>query len=334
MSETATTERERLALQELARTDLRNQWAADVRAGLTAQPKWLLPKYLYDELGSQLFEAICLLPEYYLTRAEGEILRSYADEIVAQIEGPVALLELGSGSAVKTRTLIEALLRRQPRLQFIPVDISVTALEESSRVLLQSYPQLRVTAFAGDYFTGLEALAGESVEGRILALFLGSNIGNFDPPEALRFLRAVRAILKPGGGLLLGADLRKDPRVLELAYDDPLGVTAAFNLNILQRLNREFDGDFSVRGFRHVAHYNEALGRIEIYIESLQDQTVTLRGLDMTVHFGDSERIHTENSHKYDREGLARMATESGFTLARTWTDSAGLFSSNLFVAV
>jgi dimethylhistidine N-methyltransferase len=303
--------------------------------GLTADPKWLLPKYLYDDLGSQLFEAICLLPEYYLTRSEHEILDRRADEIVGALSGPITLLELGSGSATKTHSLIQALLRRQEHLHFVPIDISASALEVSSRVLLQSYPQLRITAFAGDYFTGLEALAEEpAVNERILALFLGSNIGNFDPPEALEFLRAVRRVLRPGAGLLLGADLRKERSRLELAYDDPLGVTASFNLNLLLRLNREFEGNFDIRGFRHRAHYNEELGRVEIYIESLRSQTVVLRRLDLTVEFNQGERIHTENSHKYDLKGLAEMASRSGFSLERTWFDQAGLFSSNLFVAV
>lgn len=334
MSETEASNHDELELRALAQLDLQNQFRADVRAGLTAHPKWLLPKYLYDELGSQLFEAICLLPEYYLTRSEEEILNRYADEIVAQLEGPIALLELGSGSATKTRNLIEALLRRQSELQFIPIDISASALEESSRVLLQSYEGLSVNALAGDYFSGLRALKDETVEGRILALFLGSNIGNFEPKEALDFLRAVRGVLRPGGGLLLGADLRKEASVLELAYDDPLGVTSAFSLNMLNRLNREFDGDFEVRGFRHLAKYNEAEGRIEIYVESLRDQTVTLRGLDLTVTFRAGEKVHTENSHKYTIEGLRQMAATTGFKLERSWFDEANLFSSNLFVAV
>lgn len=334
MSETEASNHDELDFREVSHHDLHNQFRTDVRAGLTADPKWLLPKYLYDELGSQLFEAICLLPEYYLTRSEEEILSRYADEIVGQLEGPIALLELGSGSATKTRNLIEALLRRQSELQFIPIDISASALEESSRVLLQSYQGLSVNALAGDYFSGLRALADETVEGRILALFLGSNIGNFDPQEALDFLRAVRGVLRPGGGLLLGADLRKEARVLELAYDDPLGVTSAFSLNLLNRLNREFDGDFQVGGFRHIANYNEIAGRVEIYLESLRDQTVTLRGLDLTLNFREGERVHTENSHKYDLDGLREMAAATGFKLERTWFDEAKLFSSNLFVAV
>lgn len=334
MSESETSNHDELDFREVSHSDLHNQFRADVRAGLTAEPKWLLPKYLYDELGSQLFEAICLLPEYYLTRSENQILSRYADEIVGQLEGPIALLELGSGSATKTRNLIEALLRRQSELQFIPIDISASALEESSRVLLQSYERLSINALAGDYFSGLRALADETVEGRILALFLGSNIGNFEPDEALKFMRAVRGVLRPGGGLLLGADLRKDRNVLELAYDDPLGVTSAFSLNILNRLNREFRADFQVSGFRHVANYNEAAGRVEIFLESLRDQTVTLRELELTVRFKAGERVHTENSHKYNLEGLREMAAATGFRLERTWFDDASLFSSNLFVAV
>jgi L-histidine N-alpha-methyltransferase len=334
MNDAAAADNDRLRIREISQIDFRNQMTADIRAGLTAEPKWLLPKYLYDDLGSELFEAICLLPEYYLTRAENEILEHYADEIVSELEGPVALLELGSGAATKTRNLIEALLRRQPRLEFIPIDISASALEESSSVLLQAYPELSISAYAGDYFSGLKALAGETIDGRVLAVFLGSNIGNFEPEEALKFLKAVRGVLRPGGCLLLGADLRKDRRVLELAYDDPLGVTSAFNLNLLQRLNREFDGDFDVRQFRHVAKYNEDVGRVEIYIESLRRQTVNLRSLDLRVRFTEGERVHSENSHKYDLDGLASMAAAAGFSVMRTWYDDARQFSSNLFVAI
>ncbi|MEO6393580.1 MAG: L-histidine N(alpha)-methyltransferase [Pyrinomonadaceae bacterium] len=335
MNETATSTRNQLVIRQLSRIDFRNQLTADIRAGLSASPKWLLPKYLYDDLGSQLFEAICLLPEYYLTRSENEILSRHADEIAGTLNGPVTLLELGSGNAAKTRNLIQALLRRQAELHYVPVDISASALESSSRELMQSYPGLSITAYAGDYFTGLKALEGEpSSAGRTLALFLGSNIGNFDPGEALEFLRAVRRVLRPGDGLLLGADLRKERSRLELAYDDPLGVTSSFNLNVLLRLNREFDADFDLRGFRHLAHYNEVAGRIEIYIESLRQQTVHLRGLEMSVDFAAGEHVHTENSHKYDLPGLASMATATGFSLDRTWFDEAGLFSSNLFLAV
>ena len=307
--------------------------AEDVRRGLATQPKRFLPKYFYDELGSQLFEAICLLPEYYLTRAENEILTRFADEIVAQVDGEITLLEMGSGSASKTRLLIEALLRKQDGLLFIPVDISASALDSSSRILLQSYPRLKIEAYAADYFAGMAEL-GKTTRGRTLALFLGSNISNFDPPEALRFLRAMRQVLQAGDALLLGADLKKDKETLEAAYNDALGVTAAFNLNVLARINRELGGNFDLRGFQHHAFYNAEVGRVEIYIESLRDQTVRIGQLDTEVHFAQGEQIHTENSYKYDLSDLANLAAETGFTRARTWLDSQERFSSNLLLAV
>jgi dimethylhistidine N-methyltransferase len=321
-----------LYIHNLVKRDPLAGLAEDVRKGLTAEPKRFLPKYFYDELGSQLFEAICLLPEYYLTRAENEILQRYSDEIVASIDGQKILLEMGSGSASKTRLIIEALLRLQPELLFMPVDISATALESSSRILLQSYPRLRIEAYAADYFAGLAELS-QKPRARTLALFLGSNISNFDLNEALRFLRAMRGVLQKGDALLLGADLKKDPAVLEAAYNDALGVTSAFNLNVLARINRELGGTFDLRAFRHRAFYNETIGRIEIYIESLANQQVRIEKLDLTVDFAEGELIHTENSYKYDHAGIEALAEKTGFNLSRTWLDSQERFSSNLLLA-
>ena len=322
----------RLYIHNLVKRDPLTGFAEDVRKGLSASPKRFLPKYFYDELGSQLFEAICLLPEYYLTRAENEILQRYADEIVAAVDGRKTLVEMGSGSASKTRLVIEALLRRQPELMFMPVDISATALESSSRILLQSYPRLTIEAYAADYFAGLAEL-GKKPRGRTLALFLGSNISNFDRDEALRFLRAMRSVLQKSDALLLGADLKKDPAVLEAAYNDALGVTSAFNLNVLARINRELGGTFDLRAFRHRAFYNDALGRIEIYIESLVKQRVRIEKLDLEVVFETGELIHTENSYKYDMNGIRELAAATGFSLSRTWLDSQERFSSNLLLA-
>ena len=323
---------QRLSIHNLVKRDPLTGLAEDVRKGLSAHPKRFLPKYFYDELGSQLFEAICLLPEYYLTRAENEILKHYADEIAASVPGHKTLVEMGSGSASKTRLIIEALLRSQPELLFMPVDISATALESSSRILLQSYPALRIEAFAADYFAGLAEL-GKKPRGRTLALFLGSNISNFDREEAHRFLRAMRSVLKKGDALLLGADLKKDPAILEAAYNDALGVTSAFNLNVLARINRELGGTFDLHAFRHCAFYNEADGRIEIYIESLVKQTVRIAKLDLEVQFEDGELIHTENSYKYDLPGIASLAEATGFERSHTWFDSQERFSSNLMLA-
>lgn len=322
----------RLYIHNLVKRDPLAGFAEDVRKGLSAQPKRFLPKYFYDELGSQLFDAICLLPEYYLTRAENEILKRYSDEIVAAVDGEKTLVEMGSGSASKTRLLIEALLRRQPELLFMPVDISATALESSSRILLQSYPRLTIEAYAADYFAGLAEL-GKKPRSRTLALFLGSNISNFDADEALRFLRALRSVLQKDDALLIGVDLKKDPAILEAAYNDTLGVTSAFNLNVLARINRELGGTFDLRMFQHRAFYNDAIGRIEIYIESLSKQRVRIEKLDLEIEFAPGELIHTENSYKYDRSGIEQLAVATGFELSHTWLDSQERFSSNLLLA-
>jgi L-histidine N-alpha-methyltransferase len=327
---------ERLRVERLAARAAGGGFAEDVRRGLTATPKRLFPKYFYDELGSQLFEAICLLPEYYLTRAEAEIFAAHSEEIVeaAARGGRVTLCELGSGSAAKTRRIIDALLARQRELLYVPVDISPAALEASATALLEAYPALRVTAYAGDYDAALPRLAENFDEGaRALVLFLGSNVGNFDREEARAFLRSLRRVLRAGDALLLGADLKKAAAALEAAYDDPLGVTAAFNLNLLARINRELGADFRPRDFRHVAAYDEREGRVEMHLESLRDQRVEIRALGLSVTFSEGERVHTENSYKYDLEDLAALASATGFRLARTWLDSQERFSSNLLLA-
>jgi L-histidine N-alpha-methyltransferase len=336
MPHPASEQEERLRIHRLTAREA-DDFAEDVRRGLSARPKRLQPKYFYDELGSQLFDAICLLPEYYLTRAEGDIFKTHSGEIVGEARGGgshITLFELGSGSASKTRHIIEALLFEQSHLKYVPVDISPAALEASASALLGDYERLSVSAFAADYDTALPRLGAEMDEaGRALVLFLGSNIGNFDRGAARDFLRRVRGSLRAGDLLLLGADLKKGADVLEAAYDDALGVTAAFNLNLLARINRELGADFSLRDFRHVALYDEGEGRVEMHLESLREQTVRLRALDLEVSFGAGERLHTENSYKYSPAELSELAEATGFSPARTWLDSAGLFSSNLFVA-
>ncbi|HKY03969.1 MAG TPA: L-histidine N(alpha)-methyltransferase, partial [Blastocatellia bacterium] len=269
---------DRLILHRLAYGGDTSALAEDVRRGLTTRPKAMPPKYFYDDLGSALFEAICRVPEYYLTRAETELLTRHADEIVRSIEGPVRLIELGSGSAEKTRFLIEAMLERQSELHYLPVDISDVSLERSSAELLQSFAGLRITAYAADYFTALDALARNERDdtGRSVVLFLGSNIGNFDPDESVHFLRQVRRVLARGDGLLVGADLKKPAEVLVPAYADALGVTAAFNLNLLVRINRELGATFDVTKFEHRALYDEPAGRVEMHIVSREPQRVRI----------------------------------------------------------
>jgi dimethylhistidine N-methyltransferase len=336
MPHPASEQGERLRIHRLT-AEAAGDFAEDVRRGLTAREKYLLPKYFYDELGSLLFDAICLLPEYYLTRAEAEIFERHAREIVAAArEGSrrLTLFELGSGSASKTRRIIEALLAEQGGAKYVPVDISPAALEASAHALLADYDALSVAAYAADYDTALPRLSAEREGGaRALVLFLGSNVGNFDRAEARAFLRRVRAGLRGGDRLLLGADLKKDAAVLEAAYDDELGVTAAFNLNLLARINRELGADFRARDFRHVALYDAGGGRVEMHLESLREQAVRLGALGLEVTFREGERVHTENSYKYSLEELSALAAETGFERARTWLDARGRFSSSLFVA-
>ena len=322
----------RLVIHDLAHRTGLEEFAADVRRGLSSKPKQLFPKYLYDSLGSRLFDAICQVEEYYPTRAENEILTTHAEEIVAGLPDCRTLIELGSGSADKTRKIIEALLLRRTELLFIPVDISASALEISSRALLAAYPELRIEAYAADYVQGLAAMQ-PLPNGPALMLFLGSNIGNFEKAEALTFLRAIRRMMRPGDALLLGADLKKDRATLEAAYNDALGVTRAFIVNELARINRELGGNFDLWAFGLRSVYNEEAGCVEVYLESLRSQSVNIRRLDLTISFAAGERMHMENSYKYSVDDLARMATESGFELTSTWLDDQKRFSSNLLVA-
>ncbi len=307
-----------------------NPFATDVRAGLTAQQKTLPPKYFYDDLGSQLFEAICALPEYYLTRSETEILQQHAPAIVTHLQNQQSIVELGSGSSGKTRYLLEALLAQQESLLYQPIDISESILSQSTPRLLLDYPRLRIQGQVGDYTVGLGKVERDN-DGALLLLFLGSNIGNYDPHDARQLLTAVRQSLRVGDTLLLGADLKKSPAILEPAYDDALGVTAAFNLNLLVRINRELAADFDVKKFAHRAHYNAEYGRIESHIVSQEAQEVHLQGLDLSVQFEAGETIHTENSWKFDAQQLQNLATQTGFEVIQMWKDSAGLFSCNLW---
>ncbi len=322
----------RLIIHDLARHNGQAEFARDVLEGLSNKPRQLFPKYLYDALGSQLFEAICHVDEYYLTRAERQILTSHADEIVAAIPECRTLIELGSGSAEKTRKIIEALMRKRRELLFIPVDISASALEDSSRSLLQSYPGLTIRAYAADYFDGLAAIKPLH-GGPALVLFLGSNIGNFEKADAGTFLQTIRSVLRREDALLLGADLKKDRTTLEAAYNDSLGVTRAFIVNELARINRELGGDFDLWAFGLRSVYNEAAGRVEVYVESLRSQTVTIRGLNLSLSLEAGERIHMEQSYKYNLEELTALASQSGFELTQTWLDDQSRFSSNLLRA-
>jgi L-histidine N-alpha-methyltransferase len=308
-------------------------FAEDVRAGLGTRPLSLSPKYFYDDLGSALFEAITRLPEYYLTRVERDLLATYGREIAGLLGGPLELIELGSGSAIKTRILIDAVLERQPTLTYHPIDISADAVTESSLALAGAYERLRIVAYAGDYFPLLREKALKT-NGRVLALFLGSNIGNFEPADARELLQLLAAARHPGDGLLIGYDLKKDPSILELAYDDPTGVTAAFNKNLLARMNRELGADFDLCAFRFHAQWNEARGAVESFLVSERQQRVRIPVADLIVDFVAGDAIHTESSYKFTREEIVALAKDCGFAEKATYTDAAGRYALSLLLVV
>src|SRR5574337_148951 len=296
-------------------------FAAEVRAGLTkAGQKELPSKYLYDEVGSTLFEVISVLPEYGLTRADERLLRNYAEQMVSRMTLPVLVAELGSGSGKKTRWILEALSRRQPTTYF-PIDISPTALAQSEKELGRM-DSVSVLGFERSYLDGLLAVAARRGPGEhLLVLFLGSTIGNFDRPAGEEFLAELRRALLPGDGLLLGTDLVKPIPQLLAAYDDSLGVTAAFNLNLLARINRELEADFDLSRFHHAARYDEQERRIEMHLRSTCDQTVQVRKAGFTASFVRDETIWTEGSHKYLPEEILGMAERTGFRCEAQWLD-------------
>lgn len=299
-----------------------------VREGLSTNPKRLPPKLFYDAQGSRLFEQITETQEYYPTRTERGIFREFVAEMVEQAGNNLTLVELGAGSARKTRLLIEALLRRQMRLDFYPVDVSPAALREAFASLNGDYPNLRVAPIVADYSHGLPSL--KEFPGQKLALFLGSTIGNFEPEEAREFLVELRRSLAPGDALLAGFDMVKDAATLHAAYNDRQGVTACFNKNLLVRINRELGGRFDLAAFRHVAFWNPEASRIEMHLESLCEQTIWIQDLGRCFYFARGERVHTENSYKFSPAGIASLVERSGLRLEKTWTDAQGWFSEVL----
>ncbi len=314
---------------QITRPDVGDSFAAEILAGLSKRPRAIPAKFLYDARGSALFDAICELPEYYLTRTEIAMLRRCAPEIAA-LTGPGRLLvEFGSGSSVKTRLLLDALAEVSG---YMPIDISGEHLEASCRRLRGDYPSLAILPVCADYMdlAGLPWLPGASAAPR-LGFFPGSTIGNLEPGDALAFLRNARQLLGADGALVLGADLKKDPDMLHAAYNDSAGVTAAFSLNLLQRMNRELGANFDIDAFEHEAFYNPEAGRIEIYIRSLRAQSVLVAGRRFFFDAGD--RIHTEYSYKYDLDDIDALVTPAGFARARTWIDADQLFSVHYLVA-
>jgi L-histidine Nalpha-methyltransferase len=308
--------------------------ANDVRLGLTARPKTLPPYLLYDEAGSRLYERITELPEYYLTRAERRILSSHAHEIVDGVGGgrdPLTVIELGAGSASKTEILLRAIIDRRSRCTYIPIDVSPTALASAQARLGATLPEVEVRALPMTYARALRALRG--TPSPRLVLFLGSSVGNMPDDEASALLRCMQLSHAGETWLVLGTDLRKSPDVIRAAYDDAAGVTAAFNANVLTRINRELGGRFDLDRFRHRARWNEDESRIEMHLESTVQQDVAVEALGARLRFDVGETIHTESSAKYDLRRVAKILAEGGFALAATYADREYAFAVSVAVA-
>jgi dimethylhistidine N-methyltransferase len=306
--------------------------AAAVREGLTRAEKSLPAWVFYDAEGSALYERITELPEYYPTRTERAIFERYASEMVALARefagGDVSVAELGAGSASKTRVVLEAVIAQQGACRYVPIDVSGAALGEARAAIERALPAVTVEPFEGHHAEGMARV--RALGAGALVLFIGSSIGNFEDADAVALLALVRQNLGPGGALLLGTDLRKSEALLVPAYDDAAGVTAAFNRNALARINRELGGRFDLSLFRHVALWNERDSRVEMHLESVRAQRVSIDALGLHVDFAAGERIHTESSVKYDLPRVDRLLGAAGFSRARTWTDEAGWFAVHL----
>lgn len=308
-----------------------NQFAADVCAGLTrAQQKTLPCSYFYDDVGSALFEAITALPEYGLTRADARVLKAHAGELIGMLPGDLIVAELGSGSGIKTRPILEQIGRRQAAVYY-PIDVSGAAL---AKCALELGKRARVFPLETNYMEGLRTVSEHRAEGQtLLTLFLGSTIGNFEPAQAIDFLYAIRQSMCRGDALLLGTDMVKPVEQLIAAYDDPTGVNAAFNLNLLGRINRELDGDFDLRKFEHVIRYTPEAQRIEMHLRSRVQQTVRINEAGLLVDFVRNETIWTESCHKFRPEQICQMARAAGFRLEAQWVDEEWPFAESVLVA-
>ncbi len=310
-------------LPEAAYTPL----GSEVYRGLTARPRTLSPWLFYDQEGSRLFEEITALDEYYLTRTERGIFQANADAIIAAASAPtphgferdLTIIELGAGTATKTGLLLRAAVRRQGSVTYHPIDVSASALDEARDNLTAAIPGVTFSPRVADYTDGLGEIPADGT--RRLVLYIGSSLGNFEPEEARRLLLSVRNQLAPGDMLLLGVDMVKDISTLVAAYDDASGVTAAFNRNVLARINREMGADFDLMKFRHKVRWNGAHSRIEMHLESLMAHEVSIPSLDLTLAFRRGETIHTENSYKFTAEGAGQLLAQAGFTIVDKWTD-------------
>lgn len=316
----------RLQVQRLLEPGLiiSSSFGSDAVKGLTQIPKTLPPRYFYDDRGSELFEQICALPEYYLTRTETEILQKCAGEIV-RITGACEIVELGSGSSTKTRILLNAYQQQGLPLRYLPVDVSAGMLEKSAIQLLVDYPSLQIHALAGTYELALSQLQPSQLSNRMIC-FLGSSLGNLNPQECDVFLSEIVAALQVGEYFLLGIDLQKPKPILEAAYNDAQGITAAFNLNVLEHLNRRFGGNFDLQQFTHWAFYNESEHQIEMHLKSRRSQTVELAAVQLQIDFAPGETIRTEISRKFHLDVMQQQLKSKGLVPQKIWTDQKRWF--------
>lgn len=319
-----------MVIYEIGEFELVGEFARDVKEGLGSAKKNLKPKYFYDQIGSQLFEQISLQPEYYLTRTEADILRRYSSDIVKMYDGDFTLIELGSGSATKTRILLSYILNKQRQLYYLPIDLSQPILQETIRKLSTDFSNLHAEGIRSEYGEGIRKASEfiatkDRVPEKKMIIFLGSSIGNFELPECSSFLRMIRDRVEKKDALLVGFDLQKDKKILNAAYNDKAGLTAKFNLNLLARINRVLMGEFDLKAFYHHAFYNESKQRIEMHLVSKSNQQVYIGGIDQTFRFEERETIHTENSYKFTLDQIQTLAEDSGFEL-KNFMDEKGWF--------
>lgn len=310
-----------------------SEFEKDVLDGLSSTPKSIPSRYFYDETGDKLFQQIMTLDEYYLTKAEFEILNTYGEEIIQKyLHDTFQLVELGAGDGLKTKILLDEVFASGKKFNYLPVDISTHALESLMTDLHANYPHLNGYGISDDYFSALKKING--VEKQKVVMFLGSNIGNYTPPEAENFLIEMRNNLQPDDILLIGIDLKKDPEVIRRAYDDSQGVTKEFNLNLLRRINRELGGNFKLEDFDHLPIYDSASGAAKSFLISKKDQTVKINAISKTFSFAKNELISTEISQKYSLEEIADMSERTGFELQSNYLDQKGYFVDTIWKAV
>jgi len=309
-------------------TKIEKTFSEEISSSLNRDSKFINPKFFYDKKGSDLFEKICSLPEYYPTRTEISILRKLQPELSSYIDKNFRLVELGSGTSVKTRLILDILTQLQETIEYFPIDIS-EILTESSEELLKNYDGLHITGIIDTYEGGLEFLKNFD-DKKNLIIFLGSSFGNFSPNDGFKFLQKIHSTMKSDDLFLIGLDLVKDKAILESAYDDSQGVTAKFNLNILSRINAELDADFNLKKFSHQAIYNEEKQRIEMYLKSLVNQSVIVSKSDLLLNLEKDELIHTEHSHKYQLSQIHELLDSVGFEIKHTWLDDNKHFSLTL----